>query len=477
MKYILLIILSLSLFIAKSQDYIVKDIKSFGAKGDGTTNDQNAFESASNYFNKRGGNGKLIISPGKYIVGKQNFTGGQKNKPAYNGQDVLRLANIKNFTIEGQVGNIIKYMDGLRFGAFDSSSGKAFNHGNNYFVNFTHAATVGDCIFLINCSGITISGIKMDGNSDHIILGGVYGDVGIQLPHYGIFISDCRNIQINSVYIHHFALDGIAVGNKAGSTPDNISIINSSFVYNGRQGFSWIGGNGIFVKNCKFNHTGKGNISTAPGAGVDIESEISPISNGVFRDCEFIDNNGCGLLALTGDSRNCIFTNCTFLGSTNRAIWISKPNFTFENCNIYGSYLQNADANTFANGTKISYCNFVDTVYNRVPTYGAYLIESWNEKGMSFDNCTFISKTKKLCRFVNPENYTIDEKYKFLNCKFVIGNKNLTDNDFAAEIRGATLKNCHFIFADPAAASKKYYIKGLTEKSNNDLGGNKIIYK
>ena len=129
-----------------------------------------------------------------------------------------------------------------------------------------------------------------------------------------------------------------SVSNKASNSPDSIKITNSIFEYNARQGFSWIGGNQVYVKSCKFNHIGKAKISSAPGAGVDIEAEVSPISNGVFEDCDFIDNMGCGLVALAGDSKNCTFTNCTFFGSTNRAIWISKPNYTFNNCNIYGSF-------------------------------------------------------------------------------------------------------------------------------------------
>ena len=129
------------------------------------------------------------------------------------------------------------------------------------------------------------------------------------------------------------------------------------------------------------------------------------------------------------------------------------------------------------NETKFFECNFVDTVYNGTPTYGTYLVESWNEKGMSFTNCNFVSKIKKICRILAPENYTATEKYQFTNCTFKIENNNLPQNDFAADISGAALKNCTFNFTEPEAAAKKYYIKGLNEKSNIDLGGNKVIFK
>ena len=42
MKFIVSGILFLLFFAAQCQDYIVKDIKSFGAKGDGETNDHDA---------------------------------------------------------------------------------------------------------------------------------------------------------------------------------------------------------------------------------------------------------------------------------------------------------------------------------------------------------------------------------------------------------------------------------------------------
>ena len=477
MKYFLITILSFYFSAARTQDFITKDIKSFGATGDGKINDHDAFQKAAAYFNQRGGNGKLIISSGTYIVGKQIFTGGQKNKPAYNGEDVLNLINIKNFSIEAENGSLIKYAGDLRLGAFDPVSGKVYDHGNTYFTNFAYAATIGNCIFIYNCSNIKVSGITMDGNADQIILGGVYGDVGIQLPHYGIFISNSKNVQIDSAYIHNFGLDGICVSNKESNSPDSISITNSLFEYNGRQGFSWVGGNQVNVKNCQFNHTGKGKISSKPGAGVDIEAEVGPIRDGVFDNCDFIDNTGCGLLGLAGDSRNCTFSKCKFIGSTNAAIWIAKPNYVFRDCDIYGWVLQNSKENSSTNETKFFECNFVDTVYNGAPTYGTYLVESWNEKGMSFTNCNFVSKIKKICRILAPENYAVTEKYQFTNCTFKIENNNLPQNDFAADISGAALKNCTFNFTEPEAVAKKYYIKGLNEKSNIDLGGNKVIFK
>ncbi len=473
MKIIATIIVSFVFFTSHAQ-YVVKDIKSFGAKGDGRTNDQDAFKSAADFFNKRGGNGKLIISKGTYIIGKQTFTGGQANKPAYSAENVLMFSNIKNLTVSGETGSLLKYMPGLRFGAF-KPTGEVYEHGNNYFVNQAYTAQIGYCIRFDNSTNVIVSGITMDGNSDNFILGGVYGDVGRQVAHTGIFIQNGKNITLDNNYIHHFGLDGITVVNSGGDKPDSIVITNTTSEYNGRQGLSWVGGNGLYAKNCKFNHTGKGKVTSAPAAGIDIEAEGKQIKNGVFVDCEFVDNSGCGLSADSGNSSDCTFSGCTFWGTTNWSIWVKKPRFTFTNCNIYGSMVHGFPADNDNDATKFDDCRFEDKPYNGKPPYGTYLIESNIGKRMVFNNCTFTSNTKKLCWF----NFgsTQDEKCKLNNCNFIINNSNLPANDFVGMMKGASANNCTFTFTDPDAKAKKYYIAGYTQPVGNGLNQLKVLYK
>jgi Pectate lyase superfamily protein len=477
MKFILSAIFSFLVFVAPSQTYIEKDIKSFGARGNGKTNDQAAFQKAADYFNQRGGNGKLIIPKGTYIIGKQVFTGGKKNKPAYEGQDVLHFINIKNFSISGKAGSILKYARGLRIGAFSPATGKVYDHGNNMFVNRAYAATIGNCILIENSFNISVSGVTIDGNNGHLILGGIYGDVGRQIPHYGIKIINSKNIHIDNAYVHHSGLDGICVSNKETNSPDSISITNSSFEYNSRQGLSWVGGNQLYVKNCKFNHTGKGKFSSSPGAGVDIEAESGPIRNGVFEGCEFIDNNGCGLVADSGDSGDCVFTDCTFWGTTNWSAWIRKPGFTFSNCNFYGSVVHGYDSPNNKDATKFYDCHFEDKLYNGNPPYGKYLVESNNAKRMSFSNCTFITNSKKLCWFSSPGTYTVEEKYQLNNCKFIINNNNLPQNDFVGITRGVVAKNCIFNFTNVNAKGKKYNFGDTNPATNIGSSGTRILYE
>jgi len=91
--FFVLFFLILNSFSSAAQKNITKSIKDFGAKGDGHSDDQDAFVKASIFFNERKGNGKLVIPKGIYIVGRQTFSGnGQKNiSIAYLGDNVLDL--------------------------------------------------------------------------------------------------------------------------------------------------------------------------------------------------------------------------------------------------------------------------------------------------------------------------------------------------------------------------------------------------
>ena len=475
MRSLTLFILLLTTSSIFSQSFVTRDIKSFGAKGDGKTNDQAAFEKAAAFFNKRGCNGRLVIPRGTYIVGRQEYTQGKAGLPAYFGHDVLRLVDVKNMTIEGKKGAKLRYKDSLRFGAFNPETG--LPHPNKkYFVKYSWAALIGHCIFMENVTNVTVKNIELDGNNKGVILGGVYGDVGRQLPHYGIFIKNSKSITIESVNTHHFALDGISVANKANTTEDDIKLLNSAFEYNARQGLSWIGGNDLKVKGCKFNHTGKGAFGSPPGAGVDIEAEVGPIRGGKFEDCEFINNTGVGMVADNGDSRDCVFKECTFWGVSAWSIWVNRPGFSFKDCQIYGSIVHGYRAEKDEDATRYKDCYFEDKSYNGKPAFGKFLVESNNRKRMSFTGCTFVSNTKKLMWIQTSASLEPEEKYQFNDCKFIINNSNLPKRDYIAVVRGMRYKNCTFQFTNKIAKENRYYLNDCCEKFNVDEGGNKVLY-
>jgi polygalacturonase len=473
---ILFLILILAPVLSSGQGYIVRDIKSFGAKGDGITNDQEAFETAALFFNERHGNGKLIISKGTYLVGRQEFTGGQERKPAYEGADVVVLKDCSNMDIVGKNGAKIVYADSLRFGTFDPVTGERYDHGNGYFTDYSHAAFIGHCIYISYSSDIRIDSLEIDGNNGSVILGGKYGDAGRQLPHYGIFISNSQNVTISRLYVHHFALDGICISNGYNYQKDSVTLLNSRFEYNSRQGCSWIGGNDLKVTGCTFAHTGRGRFNSPPGAGLDIEEEVGTISGGVFENTVFENNTGCGLVADAGQSRNCSFKDCTFWGVTSWSVWVNKPGFSFTGCNIYGSVVHGYDAANVYDATKFTQCHFEDLPYKGRAVYGEYLLNTNNRKRVSFTDCDFIAHRAKLCWISAPASWNAEEKYTLRNCRFVLRHADLKEKDFAAVIRGIRYSNCSFSFTHPDAKAKQYYLNDCCENFNVNEGGNITVF-
>ncbi|NTS42256.1 right-handed parallel beta-helix repeat-containing protein [Flavisolibacter sp. BT320] len=475
MKTFLLSLFALMSSTAFSQTFVTRDIKSFGAKGNGRTNDHEAFQKAAAFFNERGGNGKLIISKGTYIVGKQTFNKNSTAKPVYEGSDVFFLSEVKNVTIEGQGKPVIKFANNLRFGAFDPGNGKAYFKGGNNFFKRNYLAFAGAIFFLSKSNNIKISNIELNGNSDNLLLGGIYGDVGIQAPHTGIYVADTKQLDIQNVHAHHFGLDGIQIVNRTGkdSKPDSIRINNSIFEYNARQGLSWVGGNDLTVTNSKFNHTGKGKFSSAPSAGVDVEAEVGDIRNGKFINCEFINNKGVGFLADNGPSSDVTLDNCTIWGVTTWSIWITRPAFTIMNSRIYGSAVHGHNAANEKDATKFINCHFEDKPYNGKEPFGKFLVESNNARRMLFEKCTFVANKKKLMWLGGKADYSLDEKYRILNSQFTyLGGEPPVDN-WIGMFGGVAMKNSTFDIKH--ANASKYYISGLDNKTNNSLGGNQYI--
>ncbi len=462
-RKLLILVALLITFYGYSQSTFVKDIKSFGAKGDGKTNDHAAFVAAADFFNRRGGNGKLIISKGIYIVGKQS-----KGEFTWQGQDVLHFTSIQNMVIEGVPGAVLKYSAAMKFGSFDPTTGRPRQVGG-YFVDPRWGASLGHCIFIDRSLNVTIKGVELDGNNEKIVLGGSYGDVGRQLPHYGIFIQNSKNVTVQKVNLHHFALDGICVANVKTNTPDNIKLLDSKFNYNARQGFSWIGGNGLLARNCQFNHTGTGKFGSAPGAGLDIEAEYGPNRNGTFESCEFVDALGCCMVADSGDSGYMTFNNCTFWSSTTWSIWTTKPGFTFKNCKIYGPIVHGYDSPNDKDATKFIGCHIEDKPYNGKQPAGEYLIETNNAKRVRFENCNVISHYKKLFWIsINPA-LKPEEKYQIINSTFFSDRKVYVGGDYICVFRGAYYKNSTFKY------KKEYSVNMCCEPYNVDGGGNKFI--
>jgi hypothetical protein len=250
----------------------------------------------------------------------------------------------------------------LRFGTFDPLTGAATHHSIPYYGSGELASPYSAMIAVKNCTGkkVYIEKLELDGNLSGLEVGGPYGDTGWQIPAYGIqLLNNLSAEQIVGVHTHHHPVDGLLID----GAPHRVSVSQIDDLtseYNVRQGCSIVGGRNYSFSNCKFNHTGKAGMVSAPGAGVDIEAESSPVRNLAFSDCEFSNNSGAGLVADSGDSEGATFKGCSFVGTTNWSAWPRKPRFSFEDCSFVGSISNTYGDSDPARAAQFHNCLFRD---------------------------------------------------------------------------------------------------------------------
>ncbi|RYY18503.1 MAG: hypothetical protein EOO36_08000 [Cytophagaceae bacterium] len=418
---------------ARAQATLHKDLKKdFGAVGDGRTDDQPAFEKAAAFFNQRAqtpngaGRAVLRIPPGVYRAGRPGL-GGLR--------DLLPLTGCRNLAIVGDdsATTEIRYADSLRYGSFDPATHLPYESPLAYFTDGRYATSLGTAIALVRCENVEIANLRLNGNSPRMVVGGHWGDVGIQVGSDGIFVSDSRRIRVRRVAAHHFGRDGIQVLNRLAKRVDDpaqedILLENSRFDYNGRQGLSITGVNGLRAVNCSFSHTGRVVIAALgrplysnPGAGVDVEPEGAYVANVRLESCRLVDNAGQGLVSdRYGEGapnvKNVVVTNCLLWGVTNWSAWVRQTGFLFENCRIYGAFITGSYAAAYP--TRFVGCTFEDRAYHGQPAYGQHLLYSNAEaRAMRFTNCRFVGTRNGLVS-AKPAAPDSASRFQFRDCAF-----------------------------------------------------------
>lgn len=391
--------------------------KDFGAKGDGRTDDTNAFLAAASKINALQKNVQLFIPKGNYLVKPQKL--GTQQNPGYDPVSVLSLYNCSRIVIKGEKGTKITFAPSLYYGSF-KHNGKQLEKLGTTTTDYKYRVAIGHGIELQHCSNVTIQSVEIDGNNRNFILGGQFGDVGIQIDNDGIFIKDGSQISLTHLNLHHFGRDGILIINETPngfSTPSqNIVLSNCRFEYNGRQGFSWAGGVGVKANNCSFSYTGNSKVVSPPGAGVDFEPNGGYIvKNGEFTNCVFKFNSGVAVLADQGgfNVSDVQFKNCIIWGEQSAAIWVKSPLFSFTDCNINGCFYFGCAARTSNEGTQFIRCNFTDT-----NSKNNYLVESNGSKYLLFDQCSFRATSNGLM-FIAAGAAKPEERAVIKNCRMV----------------------------------------------------------
>ena len=459
---------SLLPLLARAQAPLRKDLRrDFGAVGDGRADDHAAFQRAADFFNRRARTpagaapAVLFIPAGTYRVGRQDAAG--------NGADVLALTGCRNLRIVGQdsARTLIRYASGLRYGAFDPATGRVYEAPQAFFTDWKYGARVATCINLQKCENVEVSDLSLDGSAASLVVGGHWGDTGIQLSADGIFVGDSRRLRLRRLAVHHFGRDGVQVLNRLAKSlndpnREDILLENSTFDYNGRQGLSLTGVNGLRASNCSFSHTGRVVIPALgkalfsnPGAGVDVEPEGGFASHVRLEGCRLVDNAGQGLVAdRYGDgpptTQDIVLSHCLLWGTTNWSAWVRQTDFLFENCRLYGAFTTGCALAAYP--TRFVGCTFEDRPYHDQPAYGLFLLDSDREaRAMSFTSCRFVAHRAYLLRAV-PAAPDSASAFRVRGCTFVLDYAGEVPLGAAHVLAGAVLAGDNAVVSGPLRA-------------------------
>lgn len=466
----------------------IKDLAlDFGATGD-PDDDKCAFEEAMNFFRNnlkpdrynpngspRPGNGILTIPAGTFYVGYQ-YPPATTCQWYLKGHDIMCMDNWQDFTIKGAGPSFaggppltkIKYIDCLKYGAFDPISGdrwlsSTFNcHQLTNLPLFDEtgscwhprpvncvvgglswyrvAAYIGVCIAVVNCNNISIKNLELDGNSDNIVYGGHFVD-GIQLPHDGILIDHSNTVTIQNLNVHHFGQDGMIIAdNVCNFNPPpigsnmNIRISNSNFNWNGRNGLSLTGGYGLFAVNCQFNYNAQGRLLSHPGVGLDLEweqhnSQIKSsnplfIPAAEFESCQFKFNKYSGIICEPTSAafmKYFKFGHSKFVGS--QTGYCAIPNgkkFNFQSCKFFGQTIDSYFAPIDSDITRDEQTIFNACDFNEIYTFGSH---SWSMNRQSITECSGYECNNNPQCIANRDagliNFPYGARTEFHACNFI----------------------------------------------------------
>lgn len=372
----------------------------FGARGDGRTNDTDAFARLAAHVNAAGG-GEIVLRRTVYLVGRQVRAFRRGPQYAFDPAPIFEVRGCTRPLIIRGNGARLRCPPGLRYGTFDPLTGAKTQNPMPYTGSGELASPYRWMILVQNCSALVeISDLELDGGLKGHILGGTYGDIGRQIPSSGIALMNNEGPErLRRIYTHHHALDGLIIdGLDSDRGPQARSVIEDlRSEYNGRQGCSVVGGRGYDFKRCGFTGTGKAGLYSPPGAGVDIEAEGKRVRDLTFNACTFSNNTGCGMVADTGDSAKALFTDCTFIGTTNWGAWPSKPEMAFAGCTFVGPIVRcYGDRLNPARAARFTRCRFLDDPA-RSPTGVVYggtnpdrpIADLSDARNVLFDRCAF----------------------------------------------------------------------------------------
>lgn len=392
--------------------------EAYGAIGNGVADDTAAFQALSRAVTVRGGGTIILRRNAIYRVGRQTFSGAFDGA-AFRHQDMMTIKSARGLKIVGN-GATLKLNDGLYYGSFHPVTKQAHRPQKGDFSDPHYAATVGWMINLVDCDDVTVSNLVLDGNQDKLIIGGHWGDTGIQLRAVGLNLDGVTRATIQHVTSRSHGLDGFYIRTRGRESVDGawagITFRDCHADRNGRQGLSITGGRGMLFENCTFTNTGQGRISSLPQAGIDIEPNGRDWATAIrFSGGRVENNKGVGILTPRGVNVADViiqdmeiwqgFAKGPASRGSSDAFWFSAPLVTIKGCKIHGCV-----TNTVST-TKVVGCRWDDRshpVYGRSAQNRDYLLS--NPQG-TYRDIRFETTNRKMI-YAGKESH-------FRNCVFI----------------------------------------------------------
>lgn len=213
----------------------------------------------------------------------------------YGGDDTNVLQNALNTTAaNGQVLGVPAGNYNISPISFPANSRMALDAGVTFTANPGYGPQ--DKMLTIKSQNVIISGAaaasvifqmrKSDYAAEH--------DADHSEYRHCLDIEGASNVTVSGISCNKSGGDGLYIGEGTQKQPSqNITVTDSIFDQNFRQGFSLISGEHIFIYRCHFTNTG----GTAPEAGIDVEpNDSSGAAADVHFDDNYTDNNaGAGV--------------------------------------------------------------------------------------------------------------------------------------------------------------------------------------
>jgi len=257
-------------------------VLSYGAVGDGTTDNYVALQAAAAAICALPGY-RLLFPPGDYFINRKRIDATGPGSGPANGITNIRYDNCDNVTISG-------------YGATVSVLG-AFNRpvdetdGVNS-LSYTNAVAPFEFRY---STGFRLEGFTLNGNVQDMTRSATVTEGNTA----GVMTQDCHDYYIVDVESHHNETDGFTIGGNSLVVDTNMTMTRVYAHHNSRQGLSVIHLVTGLVSDSRFEDTGYSSGSygySPPGAGVDVEPfrkppEENALSTGLVFDGVTCRNN------------------------------------------------------------------------------------------------------------------------------------------------------------------------------------------